>query len=103
MYPRIATALLISLLTAACADVTWQKAGTDTATLQRDLERCQSEGRLQASRETLPRLAAAPVITADSKGRVVAMQPQPNTEGFLVEQEATRTCMRKHGYELAPR
>ena len=102
MFPKIATAVLISLLIAGCADLRWHKPGTDSATLDRDLERCQKESRLQASREVLPRLATAPIITTDPKGHAIAVQPQPNTDGLLLEQDLTRMCMRKHGYELVP-
>jgi hypothetical protein len=103
MYPRMATAVLISLLIAGCADLRWHKPGADTAALERDLEQCQKEGRLQAGRETIPRLAAAPVIATDPQGRTFVTQPHPHDTGrFLLEQDLTRACMRKQGYDLVP-
>jgi hypothetical protein len=101
MYTKPATVLLIAILAASCADLRWQKAGADSAALEQDLEKCEREARLRAGQEAMPRLVSAPVITTDPQGRTFLTQPPPhNTERFLHEQDLTRACMRKQGYEL---
>lgn len=103
MFPRIAIALLISILAAGCTEMRWHKAGANSAALERDLEECRKAGRLQAERAATPRLAAAPIVVTDPQGRTILTQPNPHdTDRFLAEQDLTRACMRKQGYELVP-
>jgi hypothetical protein len=101
--PKVTLPALFCLLAAGCADVEWQKAGTDRAATGRDLSECTQEARLQAGRETIPRLVAAPVITIDPQGRPTPVHPAPqDADRMLIEQRHTRDCMQKQGYELAP-
>ncbi|MGH8641040.1 MAG: hypothetical protein ACRET6_04980, partial [Burkholderiales bacterium] len=49
------TVVAVALL-AGCAEMHWSKPGTDPAKLEEDLAQCRGEARLQAARESAPRM-----------------------------------------------
>ena len=103
MIRTCAAVLLSAALAAGCAEVSWHKPGTDSATLEKDLQQCRQSAQLEARREALPRSIAPPMITTDPQGRAFVVQPTAqDSERFLLEQDLTRVCMRDKGYELAP-
>jgi hypothetical protein len=82
----------------------WSKPGADPAKLEEDLAQCRSEARLQAARESAPRMPGAPpLLVTDPQGRaVVAPARTRGTDSMVLEQDLTGSCMRGKGYELTP-
>jgi len=83
-------------LVAGCAELRWSKPGADAARLEEDLGQCRMEARLQAARESVPRILGP-------MGRAVVAQPRTRgTDPLVLELDLTSSCMRGKGYELAP-
>lgn len=104
MNRRCATAFLLPLLAAGCAELQWQKAGTGPEATKHDLSECQDSARAQARQEA-PLFGQPPPapIGMDSSGRVVTGRASRyDTERALLENDFTRHCMSERGYELAP-
>jgi hypothetical protein len=103
VYLRL-SAVALALLVAGCAEMRWSKPGVDPAKLEEDLAQCRGEARLQAARESLPRMpGSSPALRTDSTGRPVVAQPgSRGTDTLVLEQELTSSCMRGKGYQLAP-
>jgi hypothetical protein len=82
----------------------WSKPGADPAKLEEDLAQCRGEARLQAARESAPRLpGSSPVLRTDAMGRPVVAQPgSRGTDSLVLEQDLTGACMRGKGYALGP-
>jgi hypothetical protein len=101
---RLFPAVMVALSVIGCAEMRWSKPGADSATLEVDLGQCRSEARLQAARESLPRMpGSSPALRTDSTGRPVVGQPgSRGTDTLVLEQELTSSCMRGRGYALAP-
>lgn len=98
-----ATAAASLLLLTACADLHWQKPGADTVALDRDLDQCALQARLDARRAETPRLDSALMFRADPQGRpVVVPSTTRDTDRYLAERDFTGACMRGRGYVLAP-
>ncbi len=91
-------------LVAGCAEMRWSKPGADPAKLEEDLAQCRGEARLQAARESAPRMPGAPpLLVTDAQGRaVVAPARTRGTDSMVLEQDLTGSCMRGKGYALAP-
>jgi len=104
MNSRCATALLLPLLAAGCANLQWQKPGADPAVLKHDLSECQDSARLRARNEAPLFGQPAPFpIGVDTRGRVVSGRAgYYETERALMENDFTRHCMGERGYKLAP-
>jgi hypothetical protein len=100
---RLSAVAVISLTT-GCAEMRWSKPGADSAKLEEDLAQCRGEARLQATRESLPRMpGSSPALRTDSTGRpAVAQAGSRGTDTLVLEQELTGSCMRGKGYALAP-
>jgi hypothetical protein len=82
----------------------WSKPGTDAPRMEEDLAQCRGEARLQAARASLPRTTAVPQLLTDPGGRPVPGPTRSRTDDpMLLEQDLTGACMRRNGYELAPR
>jgi hypothetical protein len=98
------SAVALALLVAGCAEMRWSKPGADPAKLEEDLAQCRGEARLQAARESVPRIpGSSQAIRADATGRpVVAPPASRGTDTLVLEQELTSSCMRGKGYALAP-
>jgi len=72
--------------------------------MEEDLAQCRGEARLQAARASLPRTTAVPQLLTDPGGRPVPGPTRSRTDDpMLLEQDLTGACMRRNGYELAPR
>lgn len=101
---RLFPAAMVALSVIACAEMRWSKPGADSAKLEEDLGQCRGEARLQAARESLPRMpGSSPALRTDSTGRPVVAQPGSHgTDSLVLEQELTGACMRGKGYALAP-
>ena len=104
VYLRLSAVAVIALFAAGCAEMRWSKPGADSAKLEEDLAQCRGEARLQAARESLPRMpGSSPALRTDSTGRPVVAQPgSRGTDTLVLEQELTSSCMRGKGYALAP-
>ena len=93
------SAVAVTLLLVACADLHWEKPGVDSAALDQDLLECTQRARLDARREEIPRLDAPLLLRADPLGRPVIVPSSPrNTDRFLAEHDFTAACMRAKGY-----
>jgi hypothetical protein len=101
----LAVALLC--LAAGCADLRWQRRGTDAATREVDLEECRQQARAQSARLAWP-FPGDPtrVVAYDRAGRAV-LTPYPyptwlDTDRAVRESELVGECMRRKGYALTP-
>lgn len=106
LYLRLATVALVCLAT-GCAELRWQRSGTDAATGKVDLEACRQQGRAQSARLAWP-FPGDPtrVIAYDRAGRAM-LTPYPyptwlDTDRSVRESELVGECMRRKGYALAP-
>jgi hypothetical protein len=105
-YLRL-SALALLCVTAACAEMRWQRSGADEATRDADLEVCRQQARAQSARLAWPfpgdrsRMAAF-----DRAGRpVTTPYPFPtwlDTDRSVLEFELIGDCMRSKGYALTP-
>ena len=98
-----AATLAVVLLPAGCADLNWEKPGTDTSAHDQDLLQCTQQARLDARREETPGLDSALVFRADPSGRPVVVPNAARDDRYLVEQDYISTCMRGKGYVLTPK
>jgi hypothetical protein len=96
--------ITLSVVLAGCADLRWHKDGANAAAMERDLAECRGEARINAGPHVrgggsdLPR-----VVGADRIGRPVMANPGGlDSDRFLVENDFTRQCMGRKGYELVP-
>jgi hypothetical protein len=88
-------ALALALVLSACAELRWQKAGGDEATLNRDLGTCRQLAQERAARmgnfglppSTDPRFGSTGPSQVDQR---------------LQERQAEDACMRGKGYTLVP-
>jgi hypothetical protein len=97
-----ASALIVLSLTAGCAQVAWDKPGSDAVAVGNDLEDCRREARLHASRLGLHRTSPVPNVAVDPRRPETAVQI-PSTlpsRDAVVEQDWTARCMRQKGYSL---
>jgi hypothetical protein len=92
---RLTAGLLFSAFAlAACAPVTWQKAGSDDAALARDLASC----RKQAQERFSASYSLAQMPSTDP--RFGPMGPT-QADVRMQESQAVGMCMRGKGYSLA--
>lgn len=103
-YARLAPLLGILLTLSACAELRWQKPGTDEAQIRSDTGECRRRARLAAMREPSLRDHGLPeVIGTDRSGRPIVMpRSLPESERPLREQDYFTSCMRQKGYRLVP-
>jgi len=100
---RHLSAAVFAVLLAGCAQLHWQRAGTDATAANRDLDECRGEARLRAARESWPFPYSAPRFVGGGQRQLLTLYPyQHDTDRFLLENDYTRACMRERGYELAP-
>jgi hypothetical protein len=103
VYLRLSAVGLLALL-AGCAQLRWDRLGSDTAALEQDLAQCRRLARAMVMPEIWPSALAAPLLLGrDGRGRPILVQPFPSeSDRFLREQEFTRACMERNGYALVP-
>jgi hypothetical protein len=104
---RLSAIGLLCLAAAGCADLRWQRSGTDAATGEVDLEDCRQQGRAQSARLAWP-FPGDPtrVVAYDRAGRAV-LTPYPyptwlDSDRAVRESELVGECMRRKGYALTP-
>ena len=95
METRAAGLLLFAVALAACAELRWQKAGADQATLAQDQSAC---GKL-AQERTARMWGLAPPASSDPRFGPIG----PSAVDLrLQESQAVTVCMREKGYALVP-
>lgn len=106
MLPRRYSLLVIAALgLCACANVAWEKRGTDSAVAGSDLSECRRASEYQAFQMGINPAGNAPNVIVGPGGPVVTFQgsaANSQHESLLV-QNLTRECMEKKGYGLIRR
>ena len=96
MQPAIACA---TLLLAGCANLTWQKAGTEPAMVASDMQLCKLNA-LVTARRLSPVSIQSPTGVGSPSGPAAiapALNQQPD---IFTEQTLVSECMRGRGYRL---
>lgn len=92
---RTAGLLFFAVALASCAEVRWQKAGSEDAALAQDLLACR-----KTAQERTNRMYGPPVLSSpDPRFGPDAMRPGP-AERLMSEEQAFGACMREKGYTL---
>jgi len=103
---RVSAVALLGLST-GCAEPGWQRAGTDAATVGRDLEDCRRHARAYSARFAWPFPGSGTrLVTTDRAGRPL-ITPYPyrtwlENDRSVLESELIGNCMRDNGFMLAP-
>lgn len=105
-YLHVAAAAVLGL-SAGCAELSWHRAGTDTAALEHDLRDCRQRARAYSAHFAWPfPNSGTRLVATDRAGRPV-ITPYPyrtwlENDRSVLESELIGDCMRDKGYVLAP-
>ncbi len=95
------TLLLLTLLLAGCANLSWQKADADPARTAHDLDECQQKAMLSVRRLGSAMGSPSPVIVGSPNGPVSVVMPAQNpAQDPVAQQSLLSQCMRERGYQL---
>ena len=89
-----------------CADLSWEKQGTDQSTASRDLDECRQEVESNAYRQGVPSTVTTPNVIIGPGGSAAVTFQTPAATPYpdpAMMEDFTRACMRKKGYELIRR
>ena len=105
-FLHLSAAAALSLST-GCTELSWHRAGADTAALERDLQDCRQHARAYSAHLAWPfPNSAARLIATDRAGRrVTTPHPYPTwleNDQLVLRSELIGDCMRNRGYALAP-
>ena len=102
---RISFLMVTALSLCACADVAWERQGTDSSGARGDLSECRRASEYQAFQMGINPAGNTPNVVVGPGGPVVTFQgPTANSQHeSLLVQNLTRECMEKKGYGLIRR
>lgn len=98
LTPVLTACLALSL--AGCANLRWEKAGSDPAATDKVLAQCEQQAMLGARRRAASMPPIPAVVGGPGGTATVIVSPHGQNPDIVVQQSLLSECMRARGYQL---